>query len=102
MNECPISPMKSWDLWDVMGHLWDTLNHYSIRLFLICPISPITFTVKGMKGMYVCMYEYIATYIHTYIHTRKNILKWKKLWDLWDKRRFPLWYNGGKCPISVP
>lgn len=60
MNECPISPMKSWDLWDVMGQLWDTLNHYSIRLFLICPISPITSTVKGMKSMY----EYIVTYMH--------------------------------------
>lgn len=63
-----MSPMTSWDLWDIVGHLWDTLNYYGIRLFFICPMSPMKFTVKGMKSMYVCMYEYIVTYIHTYIH----------------------------------
>ena len=53
-----------------MGHLWDTLNYYGIRLFLICPISPMTFTIKGMKSMYVCMYVCIVTYIHTYMHIK--------------------------------
>ena len=62
-----MSPMTSWDLWDVVGHLWDTLNYYGVRLFFICPMSPMKFTVKGMKSMYVCMYEYIVTYIHSYI-----------------------------------
>lgn len=38
-----------------MEQLGNTLNHYGIRLFFRCSISSITFTVKGMKSMYVCM-----------------------------------------------
>lgn len=53
-----------------MEQLGNTLNHYGIRLFFMCSLSSITFTVKGMSGMYVCMYEYIVTYIHTYMHLK--------------------------------